>query len=158
MRTVLQDRLDDTGDVLGAIRAADRLAHRVPAAHAATVCVAALDPTDGTLTWCSAGHPPPLVVNADFARYLPLSGSGPLGTGADYRLGTDRLEPNDMVLLYSDGIIERPGRGPAAATVELSQVAIDSVARRGLDPALSAAERASTPTLELLVRQSGHTG
>ncbi|GIF05558.1 SpoIIE family protein phosphatase [Actinoplanes siamensis] len=157
LRTVLQDRLDDTGDLLGAIRAADRLARRVPAAHAATVCLAALDPADGTLTWCSAGHPPPLVVNTESARYLPLSGSGPLGTGADYRLDTDRLEADDMVLIYSDGIIERPGRDPAAATVELSQVAIDSVAGRGFDPALSAVERASTQTLELLVRQSGHT-
>lgn len=62
-----------------------------------------------------------------------------------------------MVLLYSDGIIERPGREPAAATVELSQVAMDSVAGRGFDPALPAVERASTQTLELLVRQSGHT-
>jgi len=157
LRTVLQDRLDDTGDIVDAIRAADRMARRVPAAHAATVCLAALDPADGTLTWCSAGHPPPLVVNAETARYLPLSGSGPLGTGADYRVRTDRLEADEMVLLYTDGIIERPGREPAAATVELSQVAVDSVAGRGFDPALSAVERASTQTLELLVRQSGHT-
>ncbi|WP_306215847.1 PP2C family protein-serine/threonine phosphatase [Actinoplanes sp. RD1] len=157
LRTVLQDRLDETGDVLGAIRAADRMARRVPAAHAATVCVAVLDPADGALAWCSAGHPPPLVVNAQAARYLPLSGAGPLGTGAAYRLQTERLEDGEMVLLYSDGIIERPGREPAAATVELSQVAIDSVAGRGFDPSLHAVERASTQTLELLVRQSGHT-
>ncbi|GIF21661.1 serine phosphatase RsbU (regulator of sigma subunit)/anti-sigma regulatory factor (Ser/Thr protein kinase) [Actinoplanes tereljensis] len=158
LRAVLQDRLDETGDVVTAIRAADRMTRRVPGAHAATVCVVVVDPADGTLTYCSAGHPPPLVAGPEQARYLAPSGTGPLGTGADYAVATDRLALGEVVLLYSDGIIERPGRPPAEATVELSQVVADVVAGRGLDPAgRPAAERACTHTLELLVRQTGHT-
>ncbi|GIE97440.1 SpoIIE family protein phosphatase [Paractinoplanes rishiriensis] len=158
LRAVLQDRLDEAGDLMVAIRAADRMARRVPAAHAATVCVVVLDPADGTLTWCSAGHPPPLLVGADSTRFLPVSGSGPLGTGAGYTTATDRLQPGEAVLLYSDGIIERPGREPAAATVELSQVAADAFAGRIFNSAgLTPADRICLHTLELLVRQTGHT-
>ncbi|MCY1141614.1 SpoIIE family protein phosphatase [Actinoplanes sp. Pm04-4] len=157
LRAVLQDRLDNSGDILTAVRAADRMARRTPAAHAATLCIVVLNLADGALTWCSAGHPPPLVVNADTARFLPSSGNAPLGTGAEYTVATDRLAAAEMVLLYSDGIIERPGREPAAATVELSQVAVDAVAGRGMDTGdLSAVERACTQTLELLVRRTGH--
>ncbi|GIF04864.1 SpoIIE family protein phosphatase [Actinoplanes siamensis] len=158
LRTVLHDRLDETGDPLVAIAAADRLARRAPGARSATMCVAVLDPADGTLTYCSAGHPPPLVAGPGQARYLTCPAAGALGSGADYTLATDRLEEGEVLLLYSDGIIERPGRVPAAATVELSQVAMDAVAGRGLDDSeLPAAERVCLHSLELLVRQTGHT-
>ncbi|MER7546192.1 ATP-binding protein [Spirillospora sp. NPDC127506] len=43
LRAVLHDRLDHTGDIAGALAAAGRLAGRLPAARAATVCVAAVD-------------------------------------------------------------------------------------------------------------------
>jgi len=158
LRAVLQDRLDETGDALRAVAAADRLARRVPAARAATVCVALLDPADGSLTWCSAGHPPPLLAGPGSARFLPASGQGPLGTGAAYTLLRDKLEPEELALLYSDGIIERPGRAPADAAAELAQVLGDLMAGRGFrgEPGLPLADRACTQTLELLVRQTGH--
>jgi serine phosphatase RsbU (regulator of sigma subunit)/anti-sigma regulatory factor (Ser/Thr protein kinase) len=158
LRAVLQDRLDETGDVLAAVAAADRLARRVPGARAATVCVVLLDPAGGSLAWCSAGHPPPLVTGPDSARFLPASGQGPLGTGAAYTLRQDQLDPGQLVLLYSDGIIERPGRAPAEASAELAQVVGDLMAGRGFrgEAGLPAADRACTQTLELLVRQTGH--
>ncbi|MFI5607006.1 SpoIIE family protein phosphatase [Amycolatopsis sp. NPDC051903] len=158
LRALLHDRLDETGDVLAAIGAAERMARRERRAHAATVCVVVLDPADGTLSVCSAGHPPPLAVNGDAGRYLPAGRSGPLGTGAGYTVTTDRLGPGEVVLLYSDGIVERPGRAPAAATVELAQVATHSVAGRAFEhPDLSTVERLCTQTLELLVRETGHS-
>ncbi|BCJ47057.1 hypothetical protein GCM10010168_34230 [Actinoplanes ianthinogenes] len=158
LRAVLHDRLDESGDPLVAIAAADRMARRLPGARAATVCVAVLDPAGGALAYCSAGHPPPLIAGPDTARYLSCAGTGALGTGATYALSTDRLEPGEVLLLYSDGIVERPGRTPGAATAELAQVAVDAVAGRGLDdPGLTAAERVCLHSLELLVRQTGHT-
>ena len=38
----------------------------------------------------------------------------------------------DVLVLYSDGIVERPGRTPAQSTVELAQVAADVSAGRAL--------------------------
>lgn len=149
LRAVLHDRLDETGDIPTAIAAADRTARRMPGARAATVCIVLLDPADGTLTWCSAGHPPPLIATAEAARFLP-AGQGPLATGAAYRVRRDRLDPGEVLLLYSDGLIERPGRSPAAATAELAQVV-----RRVIDSA--GIERVCTQTLEQLVSRTGHT-
>jgi anti-anti-sigma regulatory factor len=62
-----------------------------------------------------------------------------------------------MLLLYSDGILERPGRAMPGSTEELAQVAADSAAGRALrDPGATPAERVCTQTVELLVRASGH--
>lgn len=158
LRAVLHDRLDEAADPLVAIAAADRMARRVAGARAATVCVAVLDPADGTVDYCSAGHPPPLIAGSAEARYLPCGKSGALGTGATYTLATAQLEPGEVLTLYSDGIIERPGRAPAAATIELSQVAVDAIAGRGLDDSeLSPVERVCLHGIELLVRQTGHS-
>ncbi|QRP50042.1 SpoIIE family protein phosphatase [Amycolatopsis sp. FDAARGOS 1241] len=69
-----------------------------------------------------------------------------------------RLEPGEVVLLYTDGIIERPGRDPAAARAELARTATDTLAERGIrGTGLSAVDRVCPLSLELLVRQSGHT-
>ncbi|WP_396449289.1 SpoIIE family protein phosphatase [Actinomadura sp.] len=159
LRAVLHDRLDHTGDIAGALAAAGRLAGRLPAARAATVCVAAVDPADGRLAYCTAGHPPPLLIpSGGRARYLPASGGGPLGTGSAFPLLDDRLAPGDQLLLYSDGIIERPGRDPAAGTVELAEAATAVAAGRALrEDWLAAVDRLTAQTLELLVRATGHT-
>jgi serine phosphatase RsbU (regulator of sigma subunit)/anti-sigma regulatory factor (Ser/Thr protein kinase)/anti-anti-sigma regulatory factor len=159
LRAVLQDRLDEGAAPAEALTAADRFARRVPAARAATVCVAVLDTTTGTVRYCTAGHPPPLVVTAaGEARHLPASGAGPLGTAGRFPAATAELDIGDVLLLYSDGIIERPGRTPAAASAELARVAADAVAGRALHaPEATAAERACTQTVELLVRGTGYS-
>ncbi|MGX6607497.1 PP2C family protein-serine/threonine phosphatase [Micromonosporaceae bacterium Da 78-11] len=156
LRAVLQDRLDDGAGLVEALRAADRFARRLPAAHATTVCLALLDPATGELTYCTAGHPPPLLIGADgTTRYLPGTGGTPLATSGNFPLRTDRLAEGDLLLLYSDGILERPGRTTPA---ELAQVAADSAAGRALhDPGATPAERVCDQTAELLVRATGHS-
>ncbi|MFD5448090.1 MULTISPECIES: SpoIIE family protein phosphatase [unclassified Streptomyces] len=70
---------------------------------------------DGTwkLSWTNAGHPPPLLVSRDgLTEYLTDGHSLLLGTG----LRTSRpdasvlLPPGSTLLLYTDGLIEVPGR------------------------------------------------
>lgn len=162
LRAVLSERLAATGDIGTAIADADRMAGRLRAARAATVCVAVLDPGTGALTYCTAGHPPPLLVPRDGEpRYLPATGTGPLGVGTaggEVTVGTDRLDVGDMLLLYTDGILERPGLAVAESTVELAQVGADTAADRAL-PAdeATAVERVCNQTLELLVRVTGHS-
>ncbi len=126
--------------------------------RAATLCVAAVDPADGRVTYCTAGHPPPLLIpSGGHARYLPSSGGGPLGTGSGFPLAADRLDVGDHLLLYSDGIIERPGLDVPASTIEFAQVATDVAAGRALrEEWLADVDRLTTQTLELLVRVTGH--
>ena len=75
----------------------------------ATVVCVRLDPA-GNLQWASAGHLPPLVIRHDGgARFLETVQSPPLGVGRPGRVPVNRyrLSPGDVVLLYTDGLVER---------------------------------------------------
>ncbi|GAA2557536.1 SpoIIE family protein phosphatase [Pseudonocardia hydrocarbonoxydans] len=158
LRAVLAERLADGTDLTGAMAALDRSTERIRGARAATVGAAVLDPRGGALEYCTAGHPPPLVVPAaGEARYLPPTGAGPLGTGAGFPTATATLDVGDGLLLYTDGILERPGRTPAESTVELAQVVTAVGAGHALGTDGAPVERWTTQTLELMVRATGHT-
>ncbi|EOD66740.1 SpoIIE family protein phosphatase [Amycolatopsis vancoresmycina] len=161
LRIVLEEHLAGTGDVLAAVRAADAATDRIPGARATTVCVAVLDPATGLLTYTTAGHPPPLIVPAgldDGGRYLETTAGGPLGTGGERVAATARLATGDLVLLYTDGILERPGQDLGTSTVDLARVAADVTADRALpgSPGLTV-ERVCEQTIELMIRATGHT-
>ncbi len=97
------------------LEAADRLANNVLAeSEIVTAVVAAVDGLSGLLTCSSAGHPPPLVIGPDGeADFLPVEPQPPLGTWSDrpraqgYR---GALAPGAVLLLYSDGLVERRDR------------------------------------------------
>jgi hypothetical protein len=75
----------------------------------ATVVCMRLDPT-GNLLWASAGHLPPLVVHEDGqSELLETDQSPPLGAGCTrgVPINRHRLNPEDTVLLYTDGLVER---------------------------------------------------
>ncbi|MEV0676004.1 SpoIIE family protein phosphatase [Actinosynnema sp. NPDC050436] len=161
LRILLHERLAVTGDLAAAVRAVDAAAEWVRGAHAATVCVVALDPSTGGLEYCTAGHPAPLVVSAGGeARYLPATGAGPLGVGGGATapaLATEVLAVGDLVLLYTDGILQRPGREWAQTTVELAQVAGDAVTEGAVhDGAGASADLVCGRALDLLTRDTGH--
>jgi anti-sigma regulatory factor (Ser/Thr protein kinase)/anti-anti-sigma regulatory factor len=118
-----------------------------------------LDPTGGKLRYTACGHPPPLVIGVDgAARYLEGTGTGPLGTGSPPVFATSALAPGELVLLYSDGLIERPDRTLAEGMAELAVAAAGAVAGVAADQALAlaagpaAAERVCQRTVELLTR------
>ncbi|MCD2191985.1 SpoIIE family protein phosphatase [Actinomycetospora endophytica] len=158
LRAIAAERLHSGATIADALAAVDAVADRVPGARAATVCAAVLDPATGALSYCTAGHPPPLVVPVSGEPgYLPISGAGPLGTGSEFPLAKAVLEVGDVLLCYTDGIIERPGRTRVESTAELTRVAADGAAGRGFHTGeFSAVERVCTQTLELLVRATGH--
>ncbi|MFF5296436.1 SpoIIE family protein phosphatase [Paractinoplanes globisporus] len=158
LRAVLRDRLDDGAGIIEALGAADRFASRSPGAHATTICMAELDPVSGDLTYCTAGHPPPLVVApSGETRFLSRTGGSPLATGGSFPIGTARLAPGELLLLYTDGILERPGRDHPAGSAELARVAANCAAGRALrEPRSTASERVCSQSVELLVRATGH--
>jgi serine phosphatase RsbU (regulator of sigma subunit)/anti-sigma regulatory factor (Ser/Thr protein kinase) len=83
----------------------DRAQHEM-----ATVLLFVLSPRDGRARWVSAGHPPALVRRADGGRlFLEGGRSVPLGAmaHAEYEAAEDVLAPGDVLLLYTDGLVER---------------------------------------------------
>jgi sigma-B regulation protein RsbU (phosphoserine phosphatase) len=73
-----------------------------------SVFVAHLDSADGTLDYCSAGHPPALLLRAD-GRLERLSEGGILlGMTADASFSSGRvtLAAGDILVAYSDGVVE----------------------------------------------------
>jgi serine phosphatase RsbU (regulator of sigma subunit)/anti-sigma regulatory factor (Ser/Thr protein kinase) len=78
----------------------------------ATLVYLVLDPATGTCRFSSAGHPPPLLLRPDGrVEYLEHARGLPLGTGVEskYRQETVELGAGSLVLLYTDGLVERRG-------------------------------------------------
>ncbi len=87
------------------------------------------------------------------------SGAGPLGSGAGFPVRTEVLDVGDSVLLYSDGLIERPGRPLGASTAEFADLAANIAGgSRGLSwmPPARPIDRICSETLELLLRSTGY--
>ena len=94
LRAVLTELLGAEADLGHVLRRADAFAARTPALRAATLVLAVLDPSGGTLRYTTCGHPPPLVIGIDgAARYLEGTGTGPLGTGLAAGPGDQRARP-----------------------------------------------------------------
>jgi serine phosphatase RsbU (regulator of sigma subunit) len=87
------------------------LVHHVDPEHTASVMAGYFDPRSRMLTWAQAGHPPPLLVRGKQARPLAVPAGILLGAGHDgYEAASLLLESGDLLLLYSDGLIERRDR------------------------------------------------
>ena len=79
--------------------------------HTASVIAGYFDPHERVLTWAQAGHPPPVLVRGAWALPLDPPAGILLGAGRDsYDADTLLLRPGDLLLLYSDGLVERRDR------------------------------------------------
>ncbi|HJY70656.1 MAG TPA: SpoIIE family protein phosphatase [Streptosporangiaceae bacterium] len=76
-----------------------------------TVVCGLYNPQTRVLRWARAGHLPPVLVRGGTARALPLPGGVLLGMDPDatYEEAVQSLEPGDILLLFTDGLIERRG-------------------------------------------------
>jgi serine phosphatase RsbU (regulator of sigma subunit)/anti-sigma regulatory factor (Ser/Thr protein kinase) len=75
----------------------------------ATLLYAMIEAGTGRLVMASAGHPPPLKIDAGgAAEYLPGARHAPLGAGSviRYEETAATLEPHAALLLYTDGLVE----------------------------------------------------
>ena len=158
LRAVAEERLTSGAGLESTMRALDSFAHLVPEASAATVCVVVVHPATGRLEYCTAGHPPPLVVRTDDgrARFLPHTGASPLATTGVMTMSVDHVECGDVVVLYTDGLLARPGRSPAMSTVELGQVASDAASTPRVPGGRGPADRVCEQALEAMTRATGY--
>jgi anti-sigma regulatory factor (Ser/Thr protein kinase)/anti-anti-sigma regulatory factor len=161
LRAVLAELLAAEADLGRVLERTDAFAARMSALRAATLALAVLDPVGGTLRYTTCGHPPPLVIGIDgAARYLAGTRTGPLGTGSPPVLAASALAPGELVLLYSDGLIERPGQTLADGMAELAAAAADAAASSAASrvPALGAGPAVVERVCQLSVERLTRTG
>jgi sigma-B regulation protein RsbU (phosphoserine phosphatase) len=79
-----------------------------PVAPFVTAFLAQVDCHHGELTYCNAGHFPPILLRADGRTDLLEEGGPLLGAieHADFNSGEVTLEPGDTLVAYSDGVLE----------------------------------------------------
>jgi len=65
----------------------------------------------GSLTYVNAGHPPPIFIAANGEHCTLMAGGAVLGPIAEvtYQRGFATLDPGDLIVLFSDGIVEATG-------------------------------------------------
>jgi serine phosphatase RsbU (regulator of sigma subunit) len=78
----------------------------------ATVVCGHFDPGTRLFTWAQAGHPAPILVRRGGARRLSAPRGIVLGASPDsrYSVADIRLEPGDLLLMFTDGLVERRTR------------------------------------------------
>ena len=83
------------------------LVEDLPPARFVTMVFAVLDPAERTLTFASAGHLQPLLIQGQEARFLHTDAGLPLGVSlGEYSEAEIQLEPGSHLVFYSDGITE----------------------------------------------------
>lgn len=143
------------GDVVGqGIRAAARMAHLQSAVRAyaleglrpalilermnafvyelesagtATLMIAIIDPDSETTTLASAGHPPPLIIEADgetgFAEGPPGTPLGAFGLPS-YEESIVATPAGSTIVMYTDGLVERPDQTLDVGLARLDQAVV----------------------------------
>lgn len=94
-----------------------------PSAMTATMITGHID-HDHVLRWACAGHPPPLLRRGNEVAPLPSEHLGPLlglMPGYAYETAPVPLHRGDLLLLYTDGVVERRGEDITEGITSLSR-------------------------------------
>ncbi|HEY2318935.1 MAG TPA: SpoIIE family protein phosphatase [Solirubrobacteraceae bacterium] len=102
----------------------DRYVQSMPDYAMATASYAVIEPDTGEVKIASAGHLPAIVVGRDGGRVVEIAPSAPLGAFSYGRVQEHELvvEPGETLVLYTDGLIERPGTPLTDSIEELVRV------------------------------------
>jgi hypothetical protein len=106
------------GEVL---RHLDEAARRLSDTHLATCLYGVYDPVARVLSMANAGHPPPvLAAPGRAARMLEVPTGVPIGIGG-HAFGTFEIpiEDDEVLALYTDGLVENPKRDIGDGIAEL---------------------------------------
>ncbi len=145
LRAVALQALVSGADIVQVIARLDGLARLLPAARGTSLFIALLEPATGEFTYAGCAHPAPVIAGPDTpARILASAPQPPLGIGpaTPVVVRSERLTAGETLVLYTDGLIERPGQTPDRALRELCAVTDAIVAQPiadsiGLSPIFS---------------------
>jgi sigma-B regulation protein RsbU (phosphoserine phosphatase) len=78
----------------------------------ATLFYGVFDRSTRTLRYVNAGHNPPILIRRDGSMHSLETGGAPVGLFADseYEEGSLKLETGDLVIAFTDGLIEVTNR------------------------------------------------
>jgi hypothetical protein len=109
----------------GLLEHLNNAAYYITEGIAGTVICARYDPNTRLLRWARAGHLPPVLVRDGSAVALPLPGGVLLGLDPDgrYEEAMASLQPGDILLLFTDGLIERRGQSITDSLADFVAVA-----------------------------------
>lgn len=111
------------------------LIQSLPGEAMATAAYGVFDPDTERLVLASAGHLPPLLVGtADESRVLELRPGAPLGAFPYNRCPELelQLQPGQALVLYTDGLIERPGAPLEQSMQQLLEAVTDRRSPEGI--------------------------
>ncbi len=145
LRSALSTAALAGGGAAAVLALVDRYARTIPGAMFATAAYAIVDTAAGTVEYSCAGHPYPLIVTADGdTRYLREGRRPPLGAKSSVAgsgAGHARLAAGSLLLLYTDGLVERRDEPIDAGLARLAEAAARS-AKLPADGACAALLRA----------------
>lgn len=166
------DALDQTNSIRAGLSAClaaglspraalESVGRRAPAESSArliTVVVAVHDPATGTLTYATAGHPPPVLVGPCAYEPLTVASSPPIGVG--FRTGlretTVPLPSGSVACLFTDGLLEARTAGGMIGyerlTAMVAELGPDEQAEALLDRVLAEADETPDDMAVCLIR------
>ena len=136
LRTLVRMLATSGADPATVVRQVNRAVHQMDLGDTtamATLVQAQLDPTTGTLTYCSAGHLPLLLLPTDDqgggVEAVATAGDPPVGAVEDwpYTQDTVALRSGSVILGFTDGLVERR-RQDIVANLHHLMTALDAVA------------------------------
>jgi serine phosphatase RsbU (regulator of sigma subunit)/anti-sigma regulatory factor (Ser/Thr protein kinase) len=113
LRTALRAYAIEGHEPGAVVERVNRLMWRLGPVAMTTLVYVVLDAAEESLELVNAGHPPPLIVDPTTGEgaFLPLQGGVALGAApaATYRAERFPFPPGGLVVLYTDGVVERRG-------------------------------------------------
>jgi PAS domain S-box-containing protein len=89
-----------------------------------TALYGTLDPRSGCFEFALAGHFPPLLCGPDACELVDVSADPPLGLGEEYQLHTVTLRPDQTLVSFTDGILERRSESISLSLQRLTATAL----------------------------------
>ena len=106
------------------LRQLDHLTAENDATRPATCLLALVEPARRRVTLAGAGHLPPTLFSPDGpAKLLAVPTGPPLGTGfGEYQAVVHPMDPEEVLLLYTDGLVERRTEDIEASLARLTRL------------------------------------
>ena len=112
LRSATRALLLEGHDPAHMIASLDTFSRSIEGGACASVACIIVDRTTGELTYCRAGHPPPLLVCDGEVGWLDARGGPVLGVDAqaERENTTVPFRVGDVLVMYTDGLVERRGK------------------------------------------------